>query len=471
MEYGPPPSRLQIDVPAGLTEQPVAWLVSLGAALLLGLLAWRLRARPARAMPFATLALTLAASAPALGMLNTAVWGAYPTTDKQGSLLYYLQGVHLAWLDPLHMGEHPGVRLIGVHLGHLWVTAVFDLFLSVPGAFAAQGLLWLWLATWACQVWLVEVGAKPWRALALAIPFGLGLHLFRDLNWYTIEKVAVFVIPLYALFWWRTVRGRPWAGLLGALTVLLASLLNLYSGLLLGFSAGLATLAWLVGHRHGEVALATGLRRLGAHYAATLAMVAPLVLLQASLMEGSSAGATPECFLWGRAAHDDVTLWPLAWNRLELWRACELWALALAGVGLWRRRDAGSAWLLTIGLGAFTVSLGPEVLTLPNPIYLALWHGVPFFWRIAKPESFFFVTWLCLLTLAARGLPERAHARLLLPLAMVSWLVSVRAHPVFPAFTEYREANLAPPRPPDCEAILEERAREVRARKPTSQSE
>ena len=61
-----------------------------------------------------------------------------------------------------------------------------------------------------------------------------------------------------------------------------------------------------------------------------------------------------------------------------------------------------AASLAVVALGALLVgatfgalSLGPELLGLANPLYLAAWWALPFFWRIAKPEVFFLVSWLC----------------------------------------------------------------------------
>ena len=70
-----------------------------------------------------TLSICIVLTTPLLGVGTEAIWGAYPTIDKEGSLLFYREGVHLrlfSFSDPAH-------RLIGFHLGHLWISQILNM--------------------------------------------------------------------------------------------------------------------------------------------------------------------------------------------------------------------------------------------------------------------------------------------------------------------------------------------------------
>ena len=71
----------------------------------------------------------IALTTPLLFNIDTAVWGAYPTIDKEGSLLFYQDGVHLRIFQPQSFSD-PAHRLIGFHMGHLWLSQLFDLFVQ-----------------------------------------------------------------------------------------------------------------------------------------------------------------------------------------------------------------------------------------------------------------------------------------------------------------------------------------------------
>ena len=113
--YGPPPTHASFPA-LGPRRSAIAWAVTLavGALLLAG---WR--ARPRRAQRAASSGLTVVLTAPALGLLDAGVWGAFPTIDKEGSLLFYLDGVHQRARAPLDAAGDPASRLIGVHTGTL----------------------------------------------------------------------------------------------------------------------------------------------------------------------------------------------------------------------------------------------------------------------------------------------------------------------------------------------------------------
>ncbi|MBN1334467.1 MAG: hypothetical protein JXB39_00745 [Deltaproteobacteria bacterium] len=439
--YGPPPDPRQVAVPAGPLDLPWPWVACLVVGVLLVLLGvWGVRRRPAWGVLALVSGHVIALTAPAAAVLDRYVWGAWPTLDKAGSYLFYREGVHRTILDVVPVD--PALRLIGVHVGHLWVVAGFDLILPPLGAFGATSLLWLVLG-WGCAALCFrEAGARWWPALIAGFPFGMGLHQFRDVQWFTVEKPAVFGI---ALFCWALLRTRRTRGI-GPILVLAAvfvgsTFLDVYLGLVEGALACLALVA------------ARDRRMLAAVGASALAVL-PLVLLQVHLLQGEGALADPEIWLWERAALDVASLWPPRWNHLEAWRALNLPLLALGAWGLWRdRRDplARFAALGVVVLGL--LALGPRLVGtrahgIPNPFFLALWYGLPGAWRLAKPEFLLEAPVLLLLGSAARVLSGPAFGRRLLAvlhaLLLAGWILSVRTHPAYPGFSQPVTVRLAP---------------------------
>ena len=432
--YGPPPAADQVALAAGPLDQPWAWGLCAAVGLaLLGLGLWRRDRR--WGFPLALLGQVVLLTAPAAALLERAVWGAWPTLDKAGSFLFYQQGVHRHLFAPGALRD-PALKLIGVHVGHLWVTAALDLALSAHAAFNAQALLQIWLA-WLCA-WLLcrELGARPWAAALGAFPFALGLHVFRDVTWYTIEKSAVFGIPL---FLWLLLRARGRGGrwiALAALALASATFLNVYLGLLGGALLAL----WLLGARDGRALRTAG--------ACALAL-APLALVQALLLRGAGDLADPERFLRERAALDVLSFWPPAWYHLELWRALNLPLALLGAWSLGRRRAQPEARFGIAAVLCLTaLALGPYPSGLENPLFLAAWKALPGFWRIARPEFFFEGAYLALLAAAALEISERCRTwRSLLPLSallLAGWLWGVRGHPAFPGFCEPVPVALEP---------------------------
>lgn len=380
--YGPPPDPHQVAVTAPL----LGWVVCLAVGLALA---------ATRRRFFVVLGLTLALTAPAAWMVPSAVWGAWPTIDKTGSLTFFAQGVHR------HLfGDDPAVRLIGVHLGHLWVTQLFATVLPGFAAMNAQALLNVVLGWYVTAVLFEAGGARRGAALAAALPFGLGLHVFRDITWYTIEKSGVYWLPLYALVLLKRPRWAP-------LVYVGAFFYNVYWGVLCA-AIGAVALRWRP-------------------WAVLLSAVAalPLVLWQWQLMHGAQSLGDPQLFLTQRAALD--TWSPLWWNRLEAWRACDPLCFALGVWGL-RRRPVLAATVV----GAALVAVGPV-----SPLFLVVWKVVPGFWRFAKPEVFFELSWLGLLYGAALEAPRW----------LAGWVVgffclSTRTHPVYPGFSAYEATTL-----------------------------
>ena len=428
---------------------PLSWdehglLIAACVALGLGLSSLSfLRRLPesVRALAF-VLGQVIALTSPLFLVLDRWVYGSYPTIDKAGSLLFYLDGVHqrLTW-SPLESLTDPAARLIGVHIGHLWITQVLDLVLQPFGAMNAQGLLWVVLGWLFAAMFVREVSThRDWpTALMLGFPFGMGLHVFRDLNWYTIEKVAVGLLALFAFTMWRALtQGGRWRLLAGAAYALMAWI-NWYLALVAAFAAALALLIqWLWGLK---------VRRRPAWDLALACLAAslfalPLVLLQLGLLSGQGTLGDPEAFLYERALLDSFELWPPRWNRLELWRAVNLPFVAL-GLYALRRREP-----LLWGMGAlagllFLLALGPRPLEgVWNPLWMGLRELVPGFWRVAKPEVFFEGSYLLLLAMASRAL-DRPLPRWLYPLMLIGWFWAVRCHPVYPGFSEFLPLELS----------------------------
>ena len=450
--YGPPPDPRQVLAPVELIDDPWSYALCLGLGLILTLAAARLKRlpMPVRAALF-VLGQTIALTAPLAAHLDTYVYGAFPTIDKEGSLLFYLDGVHRRMLlHPFQSLQDPAARLIGVHVGHLWITQAFDLFLSPVGAFNLQALLNPALAWFAAWLLLRDLCKDDRVAMVLGFPFGMGLHLFRDLNWYTIEKSAVFWLALFA--WalhraWRDGGRWPWVS---AVIFLLGAWNNLYLGLV---GAALAALGLLAtgGSALRQRQLTPGFGRLLKACGASTLLCLPLLAWQLALMRGGSSLGSPERFLWERAALDGFTLVPLRWNRLEVHRALNLVAVGLAMLGLWfRRRDPRVRFAAFAGIGLFLLSIGPVLLPGPiqNPLYFAVRAVVPGFWRVAKPEVFFHGTWLLMLGVAAlqlqRVAPRRGGLGLLYGFFLFWWFLSVRTHPAYPEMTMPVEGRLRP---------------------------
>jgi hypothetical protein len=440
--YGPPPDPRQVPVGVAIFDAPELYLACFAIGIAVLLIGLRMKRLPQAARAFLIiLGWVLGLTAPLAVCLNDVVYGAWPTIDKAGSFLFYADGVHRRLLlHPIESLHDPAVQLIGVHLGHLWITEFFDLFLNPHGAFNVQGILYPTLGWFCAWLFLRELGSHPRVAFVFAMPFGMGLHVFRDLNWYTIEKAAVFGIPL---FLWTLVKaragGRRWLWAVG-IVLLLCAWLNWYLFLVNG--AILALYALCSRDRSALEALA-----------AAFVAVLPLIIYQSFLLQDAGALSDPTRFLAERAALDTFSFFPPAWNRLEAHRALNLVGLGLGIVGVWRNRSQPRIQLaLLLVVVLTTLATGPywwgdAETGVPNPIYHGALTAIPGFWRIAKPEFFFEGAWLIILAIAAQTFshrnPTHRDMRWVFTLFIAAWLFSVRGHPAYPDLHQPVEVELS----------------------------
>lgn len=427
--YGPPPNLAQIEA----TIHPGFFWGAIFAGVLISFFALTGNQKPGVKAAWFILGQVIMMTAPLALVLPNLVFGDFPTIDKAGSFFYYQSDVHVRFLtSPIASLNDCGVQLIGVHMGHLWVTEFFDLFLGNYGPFNIQALLYPALAWWCAALFFQSI-SKGWiNAVVLGMPFGLGLHVYRDLNWYTIEKAAIFLLPLFAWSLYRVHLSRERGGhkahrkavKIAAACFFLTAFINWYLALVAAAGVAMA------------LVLSRSKPLFKAFFFCLLA-ISPLIILQLLLVSKGSPGS-PEMFLEERAALDHFSLHPLLWNRLELLNALHPVALVLLVWGLVRtKRTPLDNLLLGVAFGLFLFSLGPNLPGgFTNPAYMIAWKLVPGFWRVAKPEVFFYGTWLCLLAFTARAWAGKSLA-LAYPLMVLGWIFWVRGHPAYPDFSEF----------------------------------
>lgn len=417
--YGPPPDPSQVLVPSGPLDAPMAWAVTVLVGVVLCVAGRRSSAT-------LVAGLTLLLTAPAFGMIPTAVWGAWPTIDKAGSLHFYGLGAHFHALDT----SAPATQLIGVSMGHLWVTALFDVVLTPFAAMNAQALLNVGLGWWVASRLVRAAGADERWSLVAAFPMGLGLHVFRDVTWYTIEKTGTWPLSLYLLVLLRAARGGPAWGALAAAAYAWAFFYNAYWGVL-GALAGALLFAGA-----GPLGDPTA-RRLRLAVALSALGGVPFLALQLPALQNAQLPA-PAAFA-ERAALDVFAPlggdgFPPNWNRLELWRALDLVVTGAALVALvhaWgRRAEPAARRELALG-GAILVVLG-LALGPATPLWRAF-AALPGMWRFAKPETFVHLAVLGSAVLAGRELSRTGWRWWVVLVIQVGlWFALTRTHGVYP---------------------------------------
>ena len=426
--YGPPPDATERLLDLASVGQAWAICIVLGLAITALALFKRLP-HWLRALNFVVGQVVLL-TAPFSAVMTTHVLGSWPTIDKTGSLLFYNDGVHRRMLvAPVESLADPAARLIGVHIGHLWLVELFDLFVEPFAAFNLQAMFWIIVGWYGAALFVKEVGTG-WRdALILGFPFGMGLHVFRDLNWYTVEKMAVGLLAVFAWTMLKSMNsGGKWR-LVAAVTFVVMAWTNWYLGLV--GAVGGAMLLLIT--RSKNVCVACAL---------CTALTLPLVTWQLALLTGDSTLGDADLYLHERAMLDSFSLNPPTWNRLEAWRAINMPIVALALFAFFRRGHRYVEALGLMGLVFFFLALGPKLAEgFWNPLYMGLHAVVPGFWRVAKPEVFFEGAYLCILGVAARAV-DRPLPGWLYPILVGGWILVVRTHPAFPPVAEYQHYEL-----------------------------
>ena len=434
--YGPPADPRQRIAPVEIFDSVEAYLVCfILGALLTAWGVWKKAGIKSRAALFIA-GQTVILTAPLTYFVDTYVYGSFPTIDKAGSMAFFAEGVHRRMMaHPIDAIHDPAASLIGVHVGHLWVTEAFALLFSTIGAFNIQALLYPMLGWWSAWWLFQQITHNPRISMLMGFPYGLGLHVFRDLNWYTIEKAAIFWLPLFAGCLFRAFRdGGRWRTAV-AVCLVISAWMNLYMGML---NTGILVLSMVVvtatQHPRRNAILGTGML--------SLLALSPLALWQWLIMQGGPQLGTPDDFLWQRAALDTFSIYPLEWNRLEAHRALNVIALAVGLWGFWRSRLSGIVRFAALAaLVALLLALGPNLWSHgpENPVFMAARAIVPGFWRMAKPEVFFHLTWLFILGVAAfqadRSAWSKRTTTVLYGLFVLGWIIMIRTHPAYPPMT------------------------------------
>ena len=148
--YGPPPAPPHLTLLYPLGDEGWRYAICLMFCLVCSGVAMIRRLPPELRLLSFIIGQVALLTAPFAATMTEAVYGSFPTIDKSGSLLFYLDGVHQrVLLSPLDAVNDPAARLIGAHVGHLWLTALFDLVLEPFAASNAQAMFNLCLGWWA----------------------------------------------------------------------------------------------------------------------------------------------------------------------------------------------------------------------------------------------------------------------------------------------------------------------------------
>ena len=428
---GPPVDPREIIYHASSGEY--IFSILLGSLFLLA--SYRLRQKEFLAKFLFSLGAVFLLTTPWIGASTNAVIGAYPTIDKQGSLLFYLDGVHQrAFFHPISSLEDPAYRLIGFHLGHFWIIEFFDLFLSPFAAYNAQMFLNMVFNLFFGSLFLEQMKVPRKKALCFGLILGLQLHVFRDLHWYTIEKSSLFWIFLFWMYTEELCKLKediryPFWGL--SVLYLLATWMNFYWGILLGllgFSYSLKMLRYRFSDYidFWKAIMFCAILGLG------------IAWFQLQLSSPHQSFAAPEQFQ-ERAILDSFTLSPLSWNRMGIWQAINPVVLFLVFLALKQRIVSHFEGMLAVFF--FLLALGPKILDFSNPLYLLL-SLIPGLWRLAKPEIFFLISYSLLVVWAGRAQLPSKRQHLINIFLLCFWLLGLRNSKAYPYLTEYVSAAL-----------------------------
>ena len=330
--------------------------------------------------------------------------------------MFYRDGVHFrlfSFSDPAH-------RLIGFHLGHLWISQILDWFVGDIGAFNLQALLNVTL-TWYCTYRLLHLlGASHLWAWLLASQLGFHLHLFRDIQLYTIEKSAVYPLLLY---WESTIRaskGEKGSPIGMGLSFFLASWINLYWGIFCVLITPF--LLWMYRTEDKRSILK------GVIFCVLFGCC--IGLYQQILTTSGPPFAHSERFM-ERAALDNVSIWPFSWNRLPWFMSISPLLFIIFG-WTWHTKKLYTKYI-GLGIVFFILSTGPYLFSsVPNPLYQGL-TALPALWRFAKPEAFFFLTYIVLLSTVVKLNPPTKGC-IIIGILMVMQCFGTRMQQEYPSY-------------------------------------
>ena len=379
-QIGPPVDPKQVNI-----SYPIyTWIIAVVPVIFITVVLMRTKKNVYRELLLVGLVFFIT-TFPLFGMcfVTDSIIGAYPTIDKEGSLFFYRQGVHIeALLHPIEAMHNRGVQLIGFHIGHHWITQFFDLFFPVNIAYNFHVLCNFLLSTismWALLFFQNSDSSKAWTRIGFAILFGCGVHSYVDAHWYTIEKSALYILPTFYLCL-VYIKKPLWTGIV----FFMSAYINLYFAII----GGMLSLIYFSFHqdqwRQSIGIFGTGII---------------VLIYQGMLMNYSTSTATPEMYLEQRARFDSLHLFDFDWARIPLY-------LVVNPILLWFgfRSPNKRQWEIVAIILFFILSLGPYLYTnIANPIYMIFATKIPFMWRFSEPEIFFHLCLLILYTWALRS--------------------------------------------------------------------
>ena len=406
-------------------------------------------------------------TSPWLAISTKYVIGAYPTIDKEGSFLFYQNGVHVrALLHPIDSLADKSVQLIGFHMGHLWINQFFDVFVSNYAVCNLQVLANLALNLYSCYL-LFETqqtlytendsvsGHIPnsianrrthisWSLFIVSVCFSLQLHILRDIHWYTVEKSAMYPIFLF----WREIlllEKRQTNRYLLGIYYFFATYINFYWGIVLGILGALYTIKTAIQKN----------KPLNLYKNMAICICIGMVIGIYQMLLQKTPFATQEEFAV-RASLDIFDIVHLDWNRMGFWRAIHPLILLFAGgtvagtlhkkikeksiqYNALDKKTLDMVFLLITAIIFAFLSFGPTIYGYTNPIYW-LFSQLPGMWRFAKPEIFFFIPYsiMCIFALQNKYL----FNKYVLCALLCSHIYTTHTSPEYPYITQFIQSTL-----------------------------